>query len=488
MSCGYDVINDRIWILGGVPDSTQLVSYETNGSFIDHGESVLSRTTWGWGQYFTVIVGSLWMLAPSGTSINRFNFETKNFTSDYARPQQDVEYYGCLASWMDTKMNPILIVNGGWNSNDGRLNTTQIYNMTSGEWTISPSVPLMANKRDSPACIVIGNVLYSIGGRSELVLDSVEMLNVESMIPWITLNDTLTKRLFTHRAVLYHQDILIIGGYSYIGGNGENDEINVINTVTNTITSGGTLDFAVRWPCPVSKYPLDNLIFAFGGWPHSQITNLWQYTTATTAPTTPPTMDTAQPSVLPTVGPTSTYPTTPPTMDTAQPSVLPTVGPTSTYPTTPPTMDTAQPSVLPTVGPTSTYPTIQSSDPPTKSPNVFFYGNITSTNISEDKVGANNNDIMLAIIIVIVVGLIIIVVGLAYCYRVRMHKQTQIEIKKIEMKRIQYESVKNQSHLKLNDDHDSQNADHDALKKDKYETEGNQEGNDGPQHTVYIDR
>eukprot|EP01084_Bolivina_argentea_P305833 528367_1 len=440
MSCGYDVINDRIWILGGVPDSTQLVSYETNGSFIDHGESVLSRTTWGWGQYFTVIVGSLWMLAPSGTSINRFNFETKNFTSDYARPQQDVEYYGCLASWMDTKMNPILIVNGGWNSNDGRLNTTQIYNMTSGEWTISPSVPLMANKRDSPACIVIGNVLYSIGGRSELVLDSVEMLNVESMIPWITLNDTLTKRLFTHRAVLYHQDILIIGGYSYIGGNGENDEINVINTVTNTITSGGTLDFAVRWPCPVSKYPLDNLIFAFGGWPHSQITNLWQYTTATTAPTTPP------------------------------------------------TMDTAQPSVLPTVGPTSTYPTIQSSDPPTKSPNVFFYGNITSTNISEDKVGANNNDIMLAIIIVIVVGLIIIVVGLAYCYRVRMHKQTQIEIKKIEMKRIQYESVKNQSHLKLNDDHDSQNADHDALKKDKYETEGNQEGNDGPQHTVYIDR
>eukprot|EP01084_Bolivina_argentea_P157709 274801_1 len=80
MAAGYDSINDKIWLLGGANYGYQLLSYEANGSFTDHGQSVLLRDTFGWSQYYTTIAGSLWMTDPYGAPhLNRFFFETGVF-------------------------------------------------------------------------------------------------------------------------------------------------------------------------------------------------------------------------------------------------------------------------------------------------------------------------------------------------------------------------------------------------------------------------
>eukprot|EP01083_Nonionella_stella_P017930 50191_1 len=62
MATAYDIINDRIWLIGGVKDRNQLMSYENNGDITDYGKNYLSAEIFGLSQYYTTLDNTLWLI------------------------------------------------------------------------------------------------------------------------------------------------------------------------------------------------------------------------------------------------------------------------------------------------------------------------------------------------------------------------------------------------------------------------------------------
>ena len=151
-----------------------------------------------------------------------------------------------------------MIVNGGRNSKLS-LDRTEILNLTDNKWL--SNVPLMNEKRDEHACMVMDYTLYSIGGYG---LDTIEMLDVFSLDDvvnkqWMVMNGTLTPEAiwghYQHRAVKWYNDIVIFGGSSI-------REINAIDTISRTVRYTGDLYRGVSFTAGVV---LDAYIYAFGG-------------------------------------------------------------------------------------------------------------------------------------------------------------------------------------------------------------------------------
>eukprot|EP01084_Bolivina_argentea_P205290 350732_1 len=159
---GYDETSNKIWIVGGYKNAHQLVSYDTSGSFIDYTSNALSHAILGFGQFYTVTSGSLWMIDSLGFYFNRFIFQTETLRVNYHAINQagGVGNTACLTSFL-LDPNTYLVVNGGYNGLE-YLKTTHILNIVAGEWI--QSVPDMMTGRERHVCIVAGDVLYSIGG------------------------------------------------------------------------------------------------------------------------------------------------------------------------------------------------------------------------------------------------------------------------------------------------------------------------------------
>eukprot|EP01083_Nonionella_stella_P215631 775940_1 len=196
MAVGYDSVTDTVWLLGGDASLYQLLSYVSNGSFINHGQNVLPRSVWGYSQYYTVMGHALWLIESDGISFSRFDFTTQNFTENYASIiiPQSVSYMACLASFTDVNSNEYLLVNGG--SHSAYLKSTNIFNRTSATWIQPGGIPLMQTARGYHSCNVANGMLYSIAGWSgSSYSNAVEIFNISTLSSWNVLTDRLTKAI-----------------------------------------------------------------------------------------------------------------------------------------------------------------------------------------------------------------------------------------------------------------------------------------------------
>eukprot|EP01083_Nonionella_stella_P010367 29533_1 len=285
MAAGYDATNHTIWLLGGSAVPKQLLSFNTQTlTFVVQNQTGLSHNVLG-NQYFTQVGNILWMINPEQDQnlpqgFSTFNVITSQFQYEYNNiflPVNTGETAACLASTIDANHSYLFVV-GGESESSTALNSTQIYNISSDLWLIN--VPSMDTNRARLSCIAHNNKLYSIGGFSASILDSIEMLDVSTTnlhgfaTTWQYI-DPLNTPLRLTSAVRYMDSILVIGGYT---GQDSSNAIHVIDTISDTVTYySESLATAVYATAPVVIDANDGTLIAFGGSSSGSI-NTWQYT------------------------------------------------------------------------------------------------------------------------------------------------------------------------------------------------------------------
>eukprot|EP01083_Nonionella_stella_P157187 510025_1 len=280
MAIAYNNISDIVWLVGGSgANNRQLISFDPNyRNFTDYGQSYLNGDIAGAGQYYSQINNILWMINQEGTSFDIFDITSASFERNYSSivfPQK-ARSTACLASINID--DGYLTVNGGQNTDGYYLNTVQILNLSSNEWLSNDGVPTMNIARGWHSCIVHHKQMYVIGGydyfsgptyKSSIErLDVSDLSNIQSKT-WVQIGDLL-KSMWGHRAIMHGHSILVFGGrsrYSY------NNQINVIDTTTGNVISGGYMGHAAAFMSPII---LQQRIFVFGGQGES-VLNYWQY-------------------------------------------------------------------------------------------------------------------------------------------------------------------------------------------------------------------
>eukprot|EP01084_Bolivina_argentea_P271961 462899_1 len=429
MATAYDYSKHRVWFLGGYSNSNQLISYE-HDSFIDHGISNLSTSLHSNCQFYTTVDDKLWIMDSSGSYLNVFDildavfieniipFSTFPLTvcsSTYYVPPEDI----CLTSFIDNNIDntyQYIIVTGGWytvptgkcRGSTPRIGIVRILNITSHKWN-NHNAPNMLQWRSGHSCIVHQKILYVIGGIGNInsnvwtrtYLSSIEVLNIAQLqyVATQTWNfiDSLRKPLSGHRSVVYDNNIIIIGGYNDI--NGYNNEINVINTITHTVSSVGYLQYAVSEMSVVVIYPY---IYAFAGSDRvdgSATINMFQYTIVPTyVPTNTPSNS---PSNSPTNSPTNAPSNSPSNSPTNSPTNAPSNSPSNSPINSPTNAPSNSPSNSPTNAPSNSpsnspryEPTFESTFEPTNIPTLgpTDYQTITSTILSPIDVESLDTD------------------------------------------------------------------------------------------------
>eukprot|EP01083_Nonionella_stella_P010837 30796_1 len=240
---GYDSSTNTILIFGGTKTETiqQFVTFNINtGSFTDQGQHYLTseQRTDAYSQHYMQIGSELWMISLSGTYFVKADTETFEITvpSTTSFPTT-VHEFACLSGTEEY----LFVIGGGDGGGSDAMNTVQIYRISDNQWL--QNVPYLNTKRMSLSCLVSGDTLYAIGGdEGSIYLDSIETLDITNMdaistktwdINWA---DPLTSGRKGTRAVVYGTDIYVIGGKD---NNGDRlSDINVINTVTGTVSSG----------------------------------------------------------------------------------------------------------------------------------------------------------------------------------------------------------------------------------------------------------
>eukprot|EP01084_Bolivina_argentea_P157825 275013_1 len=369
--------NNTIYILGGGDKHNryQLTSYNiTDGNFTDHGLNVLSRPTWGYGQYHTQINNMLYLIDSGGGFLDVFNSQTQQFKM-YNGPNIpiNVGYWGCLASY-----DQFLFVIGGYHYNNSIdslvfLNDIQILNLSSNAWI--SSTPKLNVARYAATCLVNSNSLYVMGGVSHSgYLNTIEKLSLQSNLINLTYStftfiDNLLHQTAYFRAINHHHQIITIGGYPWLS------EINVINTITDTVQLGGFMNTGLRGAAVIV---INTNLYVFGGYNGNDPLNTWQSIDLypSPSPTTSPTSLPTKTPTLPTVSPTF-FPTFSPTLS---PTFSPTISPTFTPSISP----TDSPSFSPTSNPTNLPTTSDAYD--SKIDIVYIIGNLSNQHKEIDKI------------------------------------------------------------------------------------------------------
>eukprot|EP01084_Bolivina_argentea_P132931 234567_1 len=82
MAIGY--FNDSIFLLGGNAYGYQMLEYKVfEKEFIDHGELAISDNTFGFGQYYTQINDTIYIIDPDGDKLSVFHMNTKIFEKSW---------------------------------------------------------------------------------------------------------------------------------------------------------------------------------------------------------------------------------------------------------------------------------------------------------------------------------------------------------------------------------------------------------------------
>eukprot|EP01084_Bolivina_argentea_P141890 249301_1 len=397
MAAGYDKNTDTVFILGGNRYQYQLTTF--NGStFIDQGLNVITEEIWGYGQYYSQLGDILWMINRAGMGFISFNVHTM---SQVAITDTVIPYphgFGkCLATMQELNHQYLFVLGGdvGGRGTTTAQDSVYMFNISSNNWTeISP----MNTARHRLACIVHGQKLYAVGGypgnSATLYLKTIETLKVSNLFnlateTWSYFNQQLNKGLLGHRVIGYGQFLYVLGGYC-----GEDypegfpTSVNVIDTITGTVTIGGSLAHGREY---IAVIAVDHVIYGFGGYSYGGWTNEYQYFELSTisptmapsvSPTDAPSTQTISPSSTPSNAPTN-IPTLEPTTQT--PTSNPTIKP-SNDPTQIPTKSTLNPSQNPTKYPTETPsdgPSISPTERPTMEPseNPTLIPTVNPTNI-----------------------------------------------------------------------------------------------------------
>eukprot|EP01084_Bolivina_argentea_P258548 435920_1 len=308
--------NDSIFLIGGVPDHRQLIEYNINNdTFIDHGTNVLplSSTIQGTGSYYSQLHNTLYIIPVAINGISRFYTETKLFTVSWPYPN----VVGVGSSSCLTSTTEYLFVVGGARWVGQYMDLVQVFDFSTMQWL--DNVPSLNEKRGSHSCIADAttNILYAIGGQNigpstkDESLRTIEYINVSNIgqQSWKYNTDNLT---YEHgaagtRAVLWNDNILIIGGYyrthwGYTNAYHALDTVQVINTINGIVSLlPDRLSYTVY---STSAIVVNNVLYVFGG--HrggSGAVNTWmKYSllSRTIEPTTAPTMAITQETQSPT--------------------------------------------------------------------------------------------------------------------------------------------------------------------------------------------
>ena len=265
-------LDRTIHVLGGIENPNQHVTLNISNSgqitsSHDLGQyfSQFSYPFNGYGQFYSQISSLLFMIPDEGKGIFVFNMLTQTFEYSATIPQS--VYYGACLAAIDAQNAPKIIITGGEpEAFVSAINLTQIYDVTRGTWLQNNEPQNLQQARGGHSCVIHSNILYVIGGldTSSTSLSSIEQATVNntaeafSMDPFEHTMD-LSYGLYGARAVVVYDNILVIGG-----SNGTNNmqNIQVINTIDRTVTTGGELNYPVSLPGVVS---LDNVLYAIGG-------------------------------------------------------------------------------------------------------------------------------------------------------------------------------------------------------------------------------
>ena len=270
MSIGYENTTNLIWLIGGNwPHRSSLISFnisiwnETN-AFEDHGSVLSSYQFESLGQTYvqkTTTVCAVNTLNSSQLLI--FDISTRDVKT-VTENNLTLYTYGCLASVGDL----IIYTN---------LDQTYIMTISSQSWRLSGN-PKMLQPRWYHSCMIEPNAgfLYVIGGAP--ILNSIEKLYVNDIANinqynFTLLTDTLSRSKWGTRSILYQTDIYIIGG---AGGQGQYcDDIDVIDTTTDSVNLWGTLSIATAFTTPII---IGSRVYVFGGRGDNETAfDTWQY-------------------------------------------------------------------------------------------------------------------------------------------------------------------------------------------------------------------
>eukprot|EP01084_Bolivina_argentea_P204255 348794_1 len=343
--------NEMIFILEiyncGHVNNYQMVQYdiETN-NFVDNGISSISKPIVGGSQFYTQINHILYIIDNIGDKVLIYNMETKIFINNIFI-DTNVGIYGCL-----TSSTEYLYIIGGYNQIDNNLNTLQILNISSNEWL--SGMPTMQQDRIRLSCILhpSSNKLYAIGGFGKFpanYLDSIEVISVLDDITsnqWTYNNNTLMTETADSRAIIFKDEIWVIGGNYFDNPTSYYlSSTQIINIYSGKVSFGEELIYGVENTAAIM---IDDIIYVFGGANYDiggcHGTNIlgcidyWQYIN----------LGTATPSTSPTNIP-SLSPSNPSTIPTNSPSVTPILSPSISPSISPSRSPSNDPSVAPTL-------------------------------------------------------------------------------------------------------------------------------------------
>lgn len=281
--------NETIYLLGGyITDSASksLILYDIDSNIFIEDDNISTVSINGIGQYYTVYDNILYMINPAQTTLLRYDLEQDMFYDTWNSVEIPINVLdaGCLASYN----NYLFIIGGANNGTSLYSNNVQILNISSELWLDTMNIPKLIESRGGSSCIIHPNnhQLYVISGYSN---DSFPTSQYSNTIEYIYINDieniisyswnyvigNLSRGLAGSRAIIYGNDILIIGGYHYNGIANYEDFINVIDITTDSILpdTGGYLDYGIVGGAPII---VNQRLYVFGG-NAGGVTPNWQY-------------------------------------------------------------------------------------------------------------------------------------------------------------------------------------------------------------------
>eukprot|EP01084_Bolivina_argentea_P256254 431355_1 len=261
-----------IFLVGGYSHPQQLTQFKiATNEIIDHGNKFYSQGQF-MGQYYTQLNDLLFVIYGPVNYLNVFDLSTQTtHQQNFQTIPQNTGYKGCLTAATIQSVDYLFVVGGQppglW------LDTVQILNVLSLNWI--QNTPPMIKSRGDCACIVHSktNQLFAIGGQrvNDGYLVFNEKLYVGNMSnisnkQWISIDD-LIYRAHYPRAVIFEDDILVIGGTNH---EFMIHELQIIHTVDDTVSLGSDMRYGIYSSSAIN---VDNIIYVFGGdgiWEHDQ--------------------------------------------------------------------------------------------------------------------------------------------------------------------------------------------------------------------------